>query len=221
MGGNDDPNFRTVGNGDRYAGSTVESINGIFEVVQLTGGRSNNTIVVNDSDNTIYIGGVARRVTPFKGKRRARQPRQRQPAERADAVPRALRDHGQHRQQRADPDRRHGRRLRRRRPRHLRDEPGRQHRAERRGRGRLPGRLHPRERRLEHADQLPGPRAGRGLHARRLRQRARRRHRHGHRDRHGRRRRPPHRRHRAARPGPGQPHARVPGRRPGRGHRST
>src|SRR5207248_6021128 len=69
MTGDDDPNFRTVSVGDRWrSDSTVEPISGIFQVVQLTGGHSNNTIVVNDSDNTIYIGGIARRVTPFNGR---------------------------------------------------------------------------------------------------------------------------------------------------------
>ena len=67
---NDDlPSFRNgLGDGDHYTSSaTVESINGIFEAAILTGGTSNNTIVVNDSDNTVYIGGVARAVTPWQG----------------------------------------------------------------------------------------------------------------------------------------------------------
>ena len=53
-----DPNFRTVGDGDRYdAGATVENIKGIFEKAVLTGGDHNNTLVVNDSDNTVFING--------------------------------------------------------------------------------------------------------------------------------------------------------------------
>ena len=65
----DNPNLRTTDNGDRYAaGATVESINGLFEKAILTGGNRNNTLVVNDSDNTVYIGGVARSVTPWDGR---------------------------------------------------------------------------------------------------------------------------------------------------------
>ena len=48
--------IRTLGDGDRYAsGAVVESIHGLFEVAVLTGGRSNNTLVVNDSDNVVYV----------------------------------------------------------------------------------------------------------------------------------------------------------------------
>ena len=34
----------------------------------LTGGNSNNTLVVNDVDGTIYVGGVARAVTQWQGR---------------------------------------------------------------------------------------------------------------------------------------------------------
>ena len=63
-----DPNFRTVGDGDRYdAGATVENIKGIFEKAVLTGGDHNNTLVVNDSDNSVVINGQPLTVTPFDG----------------------------------------------------------------------------------------------------------------------------------------------------------
>ncbi|MGZ6715887.1 MAG: hypothetical protein ACXVFG_14140, partial [Gaiellaceae bacterium] len=63
-----DPNFRQIGSADHYAaGATVESLGGLFEAAILTGGAANNTIVVNDIDNTIFIGGVARSVTPWQG----------------------------------------------------------------------------------------------------------------------------------------------------------
>ncbi len=63
-----DPNFRTVGDGDRYdAGATVENIKGIFEKAVLTGGDHNNTLVVNDSDNAVVINGQPLTVTPFDG----------------------------------------------------------------------------------------------------------------------------------------------------------
>ena len=69
MTNDDTPTFRNgLGSGDHYAsGATVEDIHGIFEASVLTGGTDNNTIVVNDSDNTVYIGGVARPVTPWQG----------------------------------------------------------------------------------------------------------------------------------------------------------
>jgi hypothetical protein len=62
--GEDDPNFRTTGWGDQYsAASVAETITGIFEVAILTGGDHNNTLVVNDTDGIIYVGGAARTVT--------------------------------------------------------------------------------------------------------------------------------------------------------------
>ena len=54
--------------GDHYSsGSIVESLSFIFEEARLSGGSSNNTIVVSDSDNTIFVGGTARTVTPWRG----------------------------------------------------------------------------------------------------------------------------------------------------------
>ena len=66
--GESDPSYHTTGLGDRYkAGAIVESTNGIFEFARLTGGVANTTLVVNDLDNTIYIGGAARSVRPWTG----------------------------------------------------------------------------------------------------------------------------------------------------------
>src|SRR5439155_5247941 len=57
-----------LGDGDHYAsGAVVEDLHGLFEAAILTGGTGNNTLVVNDSDNTVYVGGVARAVTPWQG----------------------------------------------------------------------------------------------------------------------------------------------------------
>ena len=104
-------------------GAVVESINGLFEIAILTGGRSNNTLVVNDSDNVIYVGGVARAVTPWQGRVTLDIGRQR-----GQPVRRELRDHDDARQRRAHRDRRHRRRLRRRPADRLRHQPGRRHR---------------------------------------------------------------------------------------------
>ena len=106
-----DPNFRTVGDGDRYdAGAIVENIKGIFEKAVLTGGDRNNTLVVNDSDNTVYVDGQSLHAcTPLRRPRDARQPRQRVRHER-----RELRRHDPARQRRARRDRRQRRRLGRR-----------------------------------------------------------------------------------------------------------
>lgn len=60
--------------GDRYAvGAEVESLKDarlnqeIFENATLVGGDSNNTLVVNDGDNSIIIGGVSRLVSNWQG----------------------------------------------------------------------------------------------------------------------------------------------------------
>ena len=53
-----DPDFRPVGDGDCYSTAIVEDIKGLFEAAEITGGAGNNTIVVSDADNTIFVGGV-------------------------------------------------------------------------------------------------------------------------------------------------------------------
>jgi Ca2+-binding RTX toxin-like protein len=51
---------------DRYAaGAVVESLGGLFEHAELTAG---GTLVVNDVDSTVYIGGAARGVVQWIGR---------------------------------------------------------------------------------------------------------------------------------------------------------
>ena len=87
------------------ASPIVENITGIFEIAILTGGNSNNTMVVNDIDGTIYVGGVARAVTPWQGHVVLDNRRN------MLSLPRVLRDHDRARQPRARRHRRHRRRL--------------------------------------------------------------------------------------------------------------
>ena len=214
---NGNPYFRQPGYGEQWSSATVEDITGIFSSAQLTGGAGNNTIVVNAIDGRIVANGSTRTVTTWNG----------------DAVldnggntsgvdaARVLRDHDRAGQHDGRRHRRLRRRLRHRRPRRVRLEPGRQPDARRRRPGRVRGRVHRVDRQLDDDAQLPGRRAARDLRARRQRQRPLERHRRDDRDRHGLRRRQPRRRHRAAHPGSGQPDARVPERRPGRRHRRT
>ena len=50
----EDPSFRQPGYGEQWgASSVVENTKGIFSTAILTGGNGNNTMVVNDIDNTI------------------------------------------------------------------------------------------------------------------------------------------------------------------------
>ena len=64
----DDPSFRNIGSGDHYAsGAVVEDLKGLFEAAILKGGDGNNTLVVNDVDNQIFVGGVAQTVVPWVG----------------------------------------------------------------------------------------------------------------------------------------------------------
>src|SRR5207247_3265178 len=59
MGSVEDPAFRQPGYGEQWsATSTVENTKGIFQVAILTGGNSNNTIVVKASDHTTWVRGV-------------------------------------------------------------------------------------------------------------------------------------------------------------------
>ena len=68
MQNEDNPTTRQPGSGEYWAaGATVENIQGIFSTAQLTGGAGNNTIVVNDLDSKIYVGGVTRTVTTWNG----------------------------------------------------------------------------------------------------------------------------------------------------------
>ena len=63
-----DPNFRTVSSGENWRGdSTVEDLKGLFAVASIKGGANNNTLVVNASDSSIFVGGVARKVTQWNG----------------------------------------------------------------------------------------------------------------------------------------------------------
>ena len=63
-----DPSFRTVGDGDEWAGgATVEATKGIFEKASLTGGDHNNTLVVNDADGTVHLSGGPLGVQAFTG----------------------------------------------------------------------------------------------------------------------------------------------------------
>ena len=62
------PDFSLADAGDRYAvGATLEDLAGIFEAAILRGGVGNNTLVVGDFDNTVFVGGVARTVSPWTG----------------------------------------------------------------------------------------------------------------------------------------------------------
>ena len=63
------PNFNVLDAADRFAvGAVVESIANLFERATITGGKSNNTIVVNDSDGIVLVGGTPLRVNPWKGR---------------------------------------------------------------------------------------------------------------------------------------------------------
>ncbi len=65
----DDPDFGLTSLGDRYAsGAIVENIEGIFEEAILIGGTDNNTMVIGDQDNTIYVDGASVTVTPWINK---------------------------------------------------------------------------------------------------------------------------------------------------------
>ena len=48
-------------------GAFVENITGLFETAIISGGRSNNTLVVNDNDGVIRVGNVPITVTPYTG----------------------------------------------------------------------------------------------------------------------------------------------------------
>ncbi len=62
------PNFPLNGVANNFAaGSVVEPIDGLFSVVDLTGGAGNNTMVVNSPTNSINVGGTPISVIPFAG----------------------------------------------------------------------------------------------------------------------------------------------------------
>ena len=68
MGAVEDPSFPPPGYGEQWgASSVVENTKGMFSTAILTGGNGNNTMVVNDIDSTIYVGGVARSVSTWSG----------------------------------------------------------------------------------------------------------------------------------------------------------
>ena len=72
----DDPSFRSGGAADQWAaGATVESIRGLFERAELTGGAANTSLVVNTGGSTITVGGVGRTVHGVAGPRHARRRR--------------------------------------------------------------------------------------------------------------------------------------------------
>src|SRR5205823_5588136 len=63
-----DPTERTVSSGENWRGdATVEDIKNYFMVANIKGGANNNTLVVNASDSSIYVGGVARKVSQWQG----------------------------------------------------------------------------------------------------------------------------------------------------------
>ncbi|HTD67143.1 MAG TPA: calcium-binding protein, partial [Candidatus Limnocylindria bacterium] len=54
--------------GDRWAnGTIVEDLRNIFERADISGGSGNNTIVVNDLDNSIRVGSQTRLVSSWRG----------------------------------------------------------------------------------------------------------------------------------------------------------
>jgi hypothetical protein len=62
------PSFHRPGFGEQWkVGSVIEELKGIFKVAVLNGGDANNTIVVNDVDNRIWINGISRAVIPWTG----------------------------------------------------------------------------------------------------------------------------------------------------------
>src|SRR5207247_777623 len=64
----DDPDFTYPNTGDFYAGGAiVEDLKGIFEEASLSGGDSQNIIVVGDSDGVIHVGNTIRIVDSWTG----------------------------------------------------------------------------------------------------------------------------------------------------------
>jgi hypothetical protein len=55
--------------GDRYAAdATLENLNNLFEIAIITGGAGNNTMVVNDLDRSIRVGGTTLSVINWRGR---------------------------------------------------------------------------------------------------------------------------------------------------------
>ncbi|MHC4427545.1 MAG: beta strand repeat-containing protein, partial [Planctomycetota bacterium] len=65
-----DPNVELIHVGDRWnpANTTVEKLNGLFEVADITGGASNNTFVVNDLDTAVRVGAQVLTVVNWRGR---------------------------------------------------------------------------------------------------------------------------------------------------------